>query len=269
MVNYSLMSEYAVIFLIGRQSIMPITIFTPVSITAKGIEPLIADIIRYFKNQLFVGTECCNIFGKSVCIVMRGQRIFQVCAYLQRGKMNEEKLLRALADGSKKALERIMKKYSGYVCTVARNFSHGVLSEEDIDEISVEVFYKLWNVRHNLDAGPGLSAYLSAAARNAVKNRFRDLPPPYEDITELELPSDDLSVEDKAEFSAMTECLNEGVELLSPKEREIFLRFYLYGEKSSHIAEAMNISEGSVRTSLHRTRAKLKKFMSERGYDHV
>ena len=58
--------------------------------------------------------------------------------------MDEKELIRALSDGDNKALERIMKKYSGYVCTVARNFSRGALSEEDIDEISVEVFYKLW-----------------------------------------------------------------------------------------------------------------------------
>ncbi|MCH5203826.1 MAG: sigma-70 family RNA polymerase sigma factor [Oscillospiraceae bacterium] len=182
--------------------------------------------------------------------------------------MDEAKLISALADGNIKALEKIMKKYSGYVCTVARNFSRGALSEEDIDEISVEVFYKLWNVRRNLDIKIGLSAYLSAAARNAVKNRFRDLPPPFEDITELDISSDFL-VEDKAELSIMMELLNEGVEQLSPKDREIFLRFYLYGESSSQIAKAMNISESSVRTNLHRARAKLKKFMSERGYDHV
>ena len=178
-------------------------------------------------------------------------------------------MIRALADGNKKALEKIMKKYSGYVCTVARNFSRGALSEEDIDEISIEVFYGLWNCRRDLDIKSRLSAYLSASARNAVKNRFKALPPPYEDITELELPSGDLSVEDKAVFSAMMDCLNEGVEQLSPKEREIFIRFYLYGEKSSYIAEAMDISEGSVRTNLYRIRAQLKNFMSERGYDHV
>ncbi len=182
--------------------------------------------------------------------------------------MNEERLLGALADGDIKALEKIMKKYSGYVCTVARNFSRGALSEEDIDEISIEVFYKLWDRRQDLDIKIGLSAYLSAVARNAVKNRFRKLSPLYEDITELEISSGD-SVEDKAEFSAMMEQLNEGVARLSTKDREIFLRFYLYGERSSQIATAMNISEGSVRTNLHRIRARLKKFMSERGYDNV
>lgn len=183
-------------------------------------------------------------------------------------EMNDEKLLRALGNGDVKALERIMRKYSGYVCIVARNFSRGALSEEDIDELSVEIFYKLWTRRGKLDTSLGLSGYLSAAARNAVKNRFRDLPPPYEDISELEIPSA-FSVEDKAALSAMTECLNEGIGQLSPRDREIFLRFYLYGEKTSQIAVTMNLSESLVRTELHRTREKLKKFMGERGYDHV
>ena len=83
--------------------------------------------------------------------------------------MSEEKLLGALADGNIKALEKIMKKYSGYVCTVVRNFSRGALSEEDIDEISVEVFYKLWNCRQNLEIKIGLSAYLSAAGKEIVR----------------------------------------------------------------------------------------------------
>lgn len=182
--------------------------------------------------------------------------------------MSEEKLLRALGSGDTKALEKIMRKYSGYVCTVARNFSRGALSEEDIDEISVEVFYKLWERRGELEIKVGLSAYLSAAARNAVKNRFRNIPPPYDDVEELGISSD-YSVEDMAELSVMTECLNEGIGQLSPRDREIFLRFYLYGEKNSQIAKAMSISENAVRTALHRTRNKLKKYMGERGYDHV
>lgn len=182
--------------------------------------------------------------------------------------MNDEKLLRALKNGDASALDRIMKKYSGYVCTVARNFSRGFLSEEDIDELSVAVFYKLWEQRGRLELRLGLAAYLSAAVRNAVKNRFRDDPPHSEDISELDIPSDH-SVEEQAELSEMMEILDEGLKAISPKRREIFLRFYLYGERTSQIAKAMNTSEGSVRTELHRARAQLKEFMSDRGYDHV
>lgn len=56
--------------------------------------------------------------------------------------MNEEKLLKTLVEGDVKALDKIMKKYSGYVCTTARNFSHGALFEKDIDEISA-IFDKI------------------------------------------------------------------------------------------------------------------------------
>lgn len=182
--------------------------------------------------------------------------------------MNIDKILQALVDGDEKALEKIMKKYLGYVCTVARNFSHGALSEEDIDEISVEIFHKLWSYRQNLNIKIGLPAYLSAAARNAVKNRFRNLPPQHEDITELEVTSD-FFTEDKAVLSIMMDCLNDGIKQLSQKDREIFLRFYLYGEKTSQIASAMDLSENSVRTNLHRIRAKLRNFMREKGYDYV
>lgn len=182
--------------------------------------------------------------------------------------LKDEKLMTALKKGNVSALEKIMKKYSGYVCTVARNFSRGALSEEDIDEISVDVFYKLWELRGGLDIKIGLSAYLSAAVRNMVKNRFRDLPPPSEDISDFEIPSL-TSVEDAAELALMTECLNEGISGLSEKEREIFLRFYLYGEKTAQIADAMSVSESSVRTNLSRTREKLKIFMNSRGYEYV
>ena len=87
--------------------------------------------------------------------------------------MNEEKLLRALGNSDATALERIMKKYSGYVCTVAWNFSRGLLADDTIDDISIEIFYKLWEQRERLDIKYGLKAYLSAASRNAVKNCFR------------------------------------------------------------------------------------------------
>ena len=130
--------------------------------------------------------------------------------------MNEEKLLGALRDGDMRALERIMKKYSGYVCTVAWNFSRGTLSNDDIDELSVEVFYKLWEHREKLDIRLGLKPYLSAAARNAVKNRFRELPPSCEDIAEFEIPSV-FSVEDQAELSDMMSVLNKGLEELPQK----------------------------------------------------
>lgn len=182
--------------------------------------------------------------------------------------IKEKRLAEELKNGSTAALEKIIDGLSGYVCTVIRNFSRGTLSEEDIDEICCDVFFGLWEHRESLNAEIGLRAYLSAMSRNAVKNRFRISEPLLEDISEPEITSN-FSVEDRAELNEMMRCLSEALETLSEEEREVFLRFYFYGERSSEIARRTRLTEGSVRSKLSRTRNKLKEYLTKRGFDHV
>ncbi len=181
--------------------------------------------------------------------------------------MNEKKLARALSKGSTSALGKIIEIYSGYVCAVMRNMSGGALSEEDLDELSTDVFYRLWERRVNIDPEIGLRPYLAASARNAAINRLKQLTT-FSDISENEVISD-IIVEEKAEINAMMRCLEEGMETLAEDEREIFFRFYFYGEKCTVIAKAMSLPENTVYTKLRRTREKLKNFLTERGFDHV
>lgn len=183
-------------------------------------------------------------------------------------KPTEQRLAERLKKGDMSALEKVMDGFSGYVCTVIRNFSRGALSEQDIDELCADVFYNLWKHRENLNAENGLRAYLSAIAANAVKNRFRAQKPPCEDISELEL-ADDFSVEQMAERREMMSELYKALETLPELDREVFLRFYFYGEKSSEIAIKTGISESSVCTKLSRTRTKLREYLTKRGFEYV
>lgn len=179
----------------------------------------------------------------------------------------EQRLAAALKKGDTAALAKIIDGYAGYVCAVIRNFSRGVLSEEDIDEICGDVFFGLWEHREGLDIELGLKAYLSAIARNAVKNRFRSAKPPTVDIEELEL-ADDFSVEHRAELNELMRELDSLIKALSDEDREIFMRFYFYGQKSSEIALIMDTAEGTVRSRLSRTRAKLREELRNRGFDY-
>lgn len=183
-------------------------------------------------------------------------------------KPTEQRLAERLQKDDTVALEKIIDCFSGYVCTVIRNFSRGAFSEQDIDELCADVFYNLWKSRENLDAKLGLKAYLSAISRNVVKNRFRSQIPPAEDISELEL-ADDFSIEEAAERREMMNALYEALKTLSDTEHEIFLRFYFYGEKSSEIAIKTGIAESSVRSKLSRTRTKLREYLTKRGFDYV
>lgn len=183
--------------------------------------------------------------------------------------MNKEKeLVSAFKKGDAAALEKVMTDFTPYVCTVVRNFSKGMLTEDDIDETTADVFIRLWQSRKRLDPGCGLKPYISAVARNAVKNRFRALRPPAEDIEDIDA-ADDFDLEKSVELTEALKCLDKGLMTVSADEREIFMRFYFYGEKTSDIALAMNIKDSTVRSGLTRTREKLKKYLKERGFDNV
>lgn len=180
----------------------------------------------------------------------------------------EKQLAAKLKKGDIQALKEAIDCYTGYVRTVIRNFSRGTFPEQDIDELCSDVFFSLWQHRETLDVNIGFRSYLSAAARNAVKDRFKSAKPPCEDISELEIPSG-FSVEDAVQTREMLRCLDKGIATLPEKESEIFARYYFYGETTPEIARKMNMSEGTVRSALSRTRTKLKEYLTKRGFDHA
>lgn len=207
-------------------------------------------------------------------IIMRGQKILRSISNKARQpggfimQINEKELAKRLKKGNAAALSEIIKRFTAYVRTVIRNFARGSIPEQDIDDICVEVFYSLWQYREKLDLKVGFRSYLSAIVRNAVKDVFRNAKPSCEDISELELTSG-FSVEDRAEISEMLRCIDERLSELNEKEREMFVRFYFYGESTAEIAQRLDISENSVRSYLSRTRNKLKEYLMKRGFDHA
>lgn len=182
--------------------------------------------------------------------------------------MTDSGLINLLKSGGESVIYKISDEFSGYVLTVIRNFAGGALSPQDIEELCSDVFFKLWQHRESLDESIGLKPYLSVCAKNAVKNRLRSMKAPPEDIDDIDVPSE-LSVEHMAELHEMMEHLNNALRSLTESEREVFLRFFFYGEKTAAIASAMGINESTARSKLSRTRGKLKEYLKQRGFDYV
>ena len=70
--------------------------------------------------------------------------------------------IRRLKQDDETALCEIIRKYTGYVYTILRNFSHGTLPQEDLEELTADVFLRLWNSRNRLRDGSDLAPYLAA-----------------------------------------------------------------------------------------------------------
>lgn len=59
--------------------------------------------------------------------------------------------------------------------------------------------------------------------------------------------------------------LNEFLAVLPKESRQIFLRRYWYADSVAEIAQRFRISQSKVKTSLHRTREKLRTFLQREG----
>ena len=178
--------------------------------------------------------------------------------------MREAVLLSRLQKGDSRALNTIMAQYGPYVQTIAANITIPPLQPEDVEEVASDVFLALWNNAGTVEEGK-LKAWLAAVTRNTAKNKLRSYHlalPLEDDYFILDVPD----VEDELLAQELKKLTREAVSSLPEPEHSIFVRYYFLYQKTSEIAEAMDINVSTVRTKLLRGREKLKAYLLERGY---
>lgn len=178
--------------------------------------------------------------------------------------MKERNLIHRLKQHQPEALKELMQEYSPYVGTIVRNIIGRYLSESDVEELTADVFVAVWSHTEQLKPGK-LQSYLAAIARNRAKNRIRsyhetiDL----EDLAELCAPE---NVEETIDKKLLAEILQDVLDTLSAKDREILVRYYYCYEGVKQVAYAMDMTESAVKMRMSRARKKLQQELVERGY---
>ena len=177
-----------------------------------------------------------------------------------------DKLIGKLNNGDERAFEQIVAKYGGYLISVVNRRSGGLLSYEDAEEIASDTFAALWRERARIDPEKPLMPYLAAVAGNLVISRLRVLRLSVSIEDSGEPAIDDLvrDTENREAFGCIPEALSE----LTDKQREVFVRFYFYGEALKEIEGVMNISPSDTRTTLHRAREKVREYLIQRGHSY-
>lgn len=173
--------------------------------------------------------------------------------------MREEKIIQRIKDRDGRGLELLMDRYIPYVSAVVCGILGHAMTAQDAEEVVSDVFLAAWE-RPNALEPEKVKAWLGAVARNKARNALRhagqDLPLE-EDV--LELPDD--SCFEKLERQEQTELIRQAIDTLGPRDRELFLRHYYYGQTLSHISREMKMPEATVKTRLRRGRMKLKEYL--------
>lgn len=164
-------------------------------------------------------------------------------------------------------MERIINEYSNYLSVVIKNICSNFLSNEDIEEILLDVFLALWKNREKLDEEKPIKPYISSIAHNLTKkkileNHKEDNISPLEENTIIDTTNFDLIIDNKLKKEEVEYILKD----LSKEDYEIFTLFYYNSYKVKKIANKLDISTVKVKTKLCRIRKKIKKKLKERGY---
>ena len=183
--------------------------------------------------------------------------------------MNKETKIYEYMNNNSLDIEKITKDYSNYVHTIIKN-SNIDFSNEDIEEIIVDVFFALWKNEKRLDINKSMSAYIAGITKNLIKNKIRnnskkalenidDFEDDIVDISNLEL---DVIKNEKEEI------ISNVLDNLKEEDKTVFIEYYYLQKSIKDLSDLLKMSEAKVKSKLFRVRKKLKKELKKRGYNY-
>ncbi len=168
-------------------------------------------------------------------------------------------------DDNKLEMEKVMKDYTNYIYTIIKNYNTK-LSNEDTEEIILDVFLTLWRNESKLDINKKLSSYIAGITKNLIKYKTRqaknELNIDDYDGEILNLTNIELFLIQDEERNIIAKQLDK----VKQEEKEIFILYYYNDMSVKEIAKQLNISSSNVKIILFRVRKKIKKALKDRGY---
>jgi RNA polymerase sigma-70 factor, ECF subfamily len=177
--------------------------------------------------------------------------------------IDEKDIFNKIRNNDHAAFRSLFDTYYASLCHYASHF----LNDDSLsEEVVQELFVKLWEKRKILDVETSVRHYLFRAVRNGCLNQIQ-----HDKVKQLhgkKLKEALMSEEPSEEYLITPEMilrLEEGIESLPEKRREIFRLSREEGLKYREIAEKLNISgktvEAQMGAALKALRSKIGKLM--------
>lgn len=185
--------------------------------------------------------------------------------------MKDEEIVELYWRRSEDAIAQTSQKYGAYLYTIVWNV---LAQEQDCEECVNDTYLKTWNsIPQNR---PGvLSLYLGKIARalaiDTYRRRYAQKRSGSEYAVSLSELSDTFSDGKTPESELQSQELLDHIDFFlrhqPEKARKIFLGRYYFFDSLKAIAGYCGVAEGTVKSSLYRTRQALKAYLIEEGYD--
>ncbi len=159
--------------------------------------------------------------------------------------MVAEKELHIHGEIDKHAFEELFRKFFPALMSFAGKF---LSDEDDAREVVHKVFIKLWEKRNSLDTSTSLKSYLFRSVHNSSLNVIRDR----KKFVSDEVPdvASDIDIDSQMDAMELEDRINQVIQGLPEKCREVFKMSRFEGLKYNEIADKLGISVKTVENQM-------------------
>ena len=179
-------------------------------------------------------------------------------------------ILRLISEGDQRAFALLVNKYAD---TIYSHCLAYVKSVEQAEELSQDIFLKIWAIRTKLKEIERFEDYLFVLSRNLIYRSFRKKVREMVSIaggnveTDLEsdLPTPDLQTEYRASY----QLLLKGIDQLPEKRRQVFRMSRLDGMNHEQISQTLGIHKVTVAQYIVKSLNFLRSYLKEHAGDAI
>ena len=179
------------------------------------------------------------------------------------GINNESELLKQISQGDRAGFKTL---YTSYFSYVQRYISLFESSKASLDELTQDVFVRIWEKRAYLANVETFKGYLFMVTRNVVFNYLRGLKV-QQKVKELDeaVEKEGSALEDQLLYRQYYRIALEAMEKLPPGRRKVLKMSIDDGLTLDEIAAELKITRAGVKKQLYAATAFVRQYLSEHG----
>lgn len=163
--------------------------------------------------------------------------------------LKDKKILKHIKTGDIKQFELLFKEYYEMLCQFAIKY---VKNTEESEGVVQDTFYNIWKNKEKLNITTSFKSYLFSAVRNNCLQvlRTRSLDIKYENYYKSHYVNESINPSDELNAKELSKVINNALNSLPERCRQIFKMSRYEGLKYHEIAEKLSISIKTVEANM-------------------
>jgi len=184
---------------------------------------------------------------------------------------SDHEILQQVLRGDQQAYAEIVKRYQGFVFTIALRYTP---NREDAEEIAQDCFVKAYRSLSDFRGESKFSTWLYTIVTTTCltflrKKKLEVHSLDNERVFEAADAIDSGMRANQVEQKSKVTMVNQAIAMLSPDDANIITLFYKGEQSLEEIAQILNLETNTVKVRLHRARQRLKEKMEKHFTEEV